>query len=160
VFDAVSEFVNENKDDKYKCYYFESNNDPGFHSIKKQLTENKNIEPITNLTGVKFLRLLAGAHAIVGNSSSGLREAGFLGVPAVNIGDRQRNRFKSGNVFDCNFNKIKETIYEAVEYNPKPSTLYGSGTSSFHIIGRILEWHRKKLKNNKSSSQEPQTDIS
>ena len=30
----------------------------------------------------------------MGNSSSGIREASYLGVPAINIGSRQNNREK------------------------------------------------------------------
>ena len=40
-----------------------------------------------------FLTLLKNALAIVGNSSAGIREAPVYGVPVVNIGTRQMNRF-------------------------------------------------------------------
>ena len=40
-----------------------------------------------------FLTLLKHAKAIVGNSSAGIREAPVYGVPTVNIGTRQLNRF-------------------------------------------------------------------
>jgi UDP-N-acetylglucosamine 2-epimerase (non-hydrolysing)/GDP/UDP-N,N'-diacetylbacillosamine 2-epimerase (hydrolysing) len=51
----------------------------------------------------RYLSLMALAHAVVGNSSSGVIEAPALGVPSVNIGDRQKNRFKAppASVIDC-----------------------------------------------------------
>lgn len=47
-----------------------------------------------------FLALLAGAAAVVGNSSSGLIEAPMLGVPVVNVGTRQEGRTRGDNVID------------------------------------------------------------
>lgn len=47
-----------------------------------------------------YLGLLAGAAAIVGNSSSGLIEAPMLGVPVVNVGTRQQGRTRGDNVID------------------------------------------------------------
>jgi UDP-N-acetylglucosamine 2-epimerase len=41
------------------------------------------------------------ASAMVGNSSSGIIEAASLGLPVVNIGERQGGRERSGNVVDC-----------------------------------------------------------
>ena len=38
---------------------------------------------------------------MVGNSSSGLIEVPALGVPTVNIGERQRSRLRAPSVIDC-----------------------------------------------------------
>ena len=40
-----------------------------------------------------FLVLLRGAEFIVGNSSCGVREACVYGVPAIDVGTRQKNRY-------------------------------------------------------------------
>src|SRR5438105_812599 len=48
----------------------------------------------------EYVALLAGAVALVGNSSSGLIEAPALRIPAVNIGERQRGRTRGDNVID------------------------------------------------------------
>ena len=50
-----------------------------------------------------YLRLLSGASALVGNSSSGIVEASFLGTPFINVGDRQRGRERGGNVVDVGY---------------------------------------------------------
>ncbi len=39
--------------------------------------------------------------AVIGNSSSGLIEAPALGIPTVNIGDRQKGRLHGASVIDC-----------------------------------------------------------
>ncbi len=49
----------------------------------------------------RYLSVLRLAAAVVGNSSSGIIEAPALGVPAVNIGDRQRGRLRARSVIDC-----------------------------------------------------------
>lgn len=49
-----------------------------------------------------YATLLANAACLVGNSSSGIRESAFLGVPAVNIGTRQEGRQRGRNVIDVN----------------------------------------------------------
>jgi UDP-hydrolysing UDP-N-acetyl-D-glucosamine 2-epimerase len=59
-----------------------------------------------------YARLINGAMCIVGNSSSGLREGAFLGVPCVNIGSRQRNRERGPNVIDAPHDA--DAIYAAV----------------------------------------------
>ncbi len=53
-----------------------------------------------NLPPEDFLRLLIGSKGIVGNSSVAIREASYLGVPAVNIGSRQAGRERGRNVID------------------------------------------------------------
>lgn len=44
--------------------------------------------------------LMQVASALVGNSSSGIIEAPLMKLPAVNVGDRQRERARAGNVID------------------------------------------------------------
>lgn len=51
---------------------------------------------------VRYLSVMRLATAVVGNSSSGLIEAPIMGVPTVNIGDRQRGRLRVESIIDCN----------------------------------------------------------
>jgi len=48
----------------------------------------------------RFFSLLRHADFMAGNSSSGLLEAPFFGLPAVNIGDRQKGRLRPHTVID------------------------------------------------------------
>ncbi|MBM3546549.1 MAG: UDP-N-acetylglucosamine 2-epimerase (hydrolyzing) [Alphaproteobacteria bacterium] len=48
-----------------------------------------------------YLSALKAAAAVIGNSSSGILEAPYLGVPTVNLGDRQRGRLRAASVIDC-----------------------------------------------------------
>ena len=81
---------------------------------------------------------------IVGNSSSAIREGAFIGVPAVNIGTRQKTRLKGKNVINVRydhkeiFNALKLQIKKR---SYKSSNIYGDGQSASKII-KIL----KKIK--------------
>jgi GDP/UDP-N,N'-diacetylbacillosamine 2-epimerase (hydrolysing) len=48
-----------------------------------------------------FLRELKAADAIIGNSSSGIIEAPALGVPTINVGDRQKGRLMATSIIHC-----------------------------------------------------------
>lgn len=55
----------------------------------------------TSLGQRRYLSTMRLVDAVVGNSSSGLIEAPSLGIPTVNIGDRQKGRIKAVSVIDC-----------------------------------------------------------
>lgn len=77
------------------------NSDPGYADlmrITEQFSKHPRIHPYVNLPRSEFVALLKGAKAIVGNSSLGLLEASFIGVPCVNVGQRQRERLAGINV--------------------------------------------------------------
>lgn len=62
-----------------------------------------------------FIRLLDRADCIVGNSSVGIRECAYLGLPAINVGGRQAGRDRGANVVDVDYDRtaIAEAIREA-----------------------------------------------
>ena len=55
----------------------------------------------TSLGQLRYLSAMRHADGVVGNSSSGIIEAPILGVPTVNIGDRQKGRARAASVIDC-----------------------------------------------------------
>ncbi|KZB70930.1 MULTISPECIES: UDP-N-acetylglucosamine 2-epimerase [Thalassospira] len=83
-----------------------------------------------------YASLLRNSACLIGNSSSGVREAAWLGVPAVNIGSRQHSRLKGQNV--CDVPMEKGAIIEAAQSQIKhgffePNDLYGDGHSGEKI---------------------------
>jgi UDP-hydrolysing UDP-N-acetyl-D-glucosamine 2-epimerase len=82
------------------------NSDPGHDRIATAIGAFVAADPArrrmaASLGQLAYLSLMRMADAVVGNSSSGLIEAPALGVPTVNIGDRQRGRLRSASVIDC-----------------------------------------------------------
>ncbi len=60
-----------------------------------------------------YLGFLKNCGVLVGNSSSGIIEAGYFTIPVVNIGIRQKDREKGSNVIDVEKEK-SEFIYKAI----------------------------------------------
>src|SRR3989344_8990510 len=78
--------------------WFWPNFDAGAELISHKLrvfndaVSNHKIHFMRYLPPKDFLWLLNRAYCLVGNSSAGIKESSFLGVPVVNIGSRQSNR--------------------------------------------------------------------
>ena len=102
----------------------------------------KHIRFFKNMEPDDFLKLLAKSKCLIGNSSVGIRECSFLGVPVVNIGTRQNKRLRGENVIDVMYDKaeIKAAI-ESQLSNPKngKSSIYGDGDSGTKIASILAE---------------------
>jgi len=96
----------------------------------------KNIFFFKNMEGKDFLKLLINSKCLVGNSSVGIRECAYLGVPVVNIGSRQSGREKASSVIDVDYNKQKiiSAVTQQIKngvYDSEP--IYGDGFSGSKI---------------------------
>ena len=83
---------------------------------------------------------------VVGNSSSGIREASFLGVPTVNIGTRQSDRERGPNVIDVGYEKkdILRSIMKQIGKRYKKSFIYGKGNAG-RKIAKIISNTKFKI---------------
>ena len=93
-----------------------------------------------NMTPHDFLRLLVGSKCLVGNSSVGIRECAYLGVPVVNIGSRQMGRDRGANVLDADYTQA--SIRDAVRFQVQHGTyerdlLYGDGRAGERIAAEL-----------------------
>ena len=69
--------------------------------IEEFVSNRENMILFNSLGQRRYLSAIAHADMVIGNSSSGLLEAPYLGVPTVNIGDRQKGRLRASSVIDC-----------------------------------------------------------
>jgi UDP-hydrolysing UDP-N-acetyl-D-glucosamine 2-epimerase len=95
-----------------------------------------NIHFFKNMEPHDFLKLIYNAKAVIGNSSVAIREASFLGVPAVNIGSRQAGRERGPNVVDVEYDRqaIKVAIHSLMTSERPPcSRTYGDGQAGERI---------------------------
>lgn len=120
--------------------------------IKKFKKINKNIKVFKTLGKVRYLSILKNFDCLVGNSSSGITEAPYLGTPTINIGNRQMGRLKAKSIIDCNPNrseiikKIKIAINKKFKHKIKnQKTYYGSGNSSKKIVNKIKRINLKNI---------------
>ena len=106
---------------------------------------------LKNLSPENFLRLLKLSRCIIGNSSVGIRECSFMGVPTVNIGSRQKRRERAGNVLDVDHDE--KAIIGAIEKHLisgkfPSSELYGDGNAGkrmVEILTTIQPNHDKQI---------------
>ena len=81
----------------------------------------------------------------MGNSSSGIVEVPYFGVPTVNIGNRQRGRIQADSIINCelDYEDIRHAIQLSMssEFRKKIENMvcpYGDGHTSEKIV-QIIE---------------------
>lgn len=125
------------------------NSDPGHDSIFKAINDYaKNKDHVyvsTSLGSLLYLSLMKICNIVIGNSSSGIVEAPFIGTPTLNIGVRQKGRILAPSVINCEPKEIKEKIISILGNHYECSDIYGNGDSSKRIIS-ILKNEEFKLK--------------
>lgn len=130
------------------AFWFWPNVDAGSDGTSKGIRmfrENErpeNIHFFKNMESEDFLRLVYNSRCIVGNSSVGIRETSFLGVPSVNIGTREAGRERGSNVLDVDYDRdrIVEAVKKQVSNGRYPSDpLYGRGDAGKRIAQILAE---------------------
>jgi UDP-hydrolysing UDP-N-acetyl-D-glucosamine 2-epimerase len=101
-----------------------------------------NIHFFKNMEPTDFLRLIYNASCLVGNSSVGIRESSFLGVPVVNIGSRQAGRERGANVMDVGYSRaeIAKAMADQIAHGRyERDTVYGDGNAGGRIADLLAE---------------------
>ena len=99
-----------------------------------------NLHFFKNMAPADFLRLIYHSSCLVGNSSAGIRECSFLGVPVVNVGGRQAGRDRGQNVVDVDYERgaILDAIRKQIAHGRYSSdSLYGDGAAGPRIADAI-----------------------
>lgn len=126
------------------------NNDLGSQYILdefERLKNNNRFRIFPSLRFEYFLTLLKNSQFIIGNSSAGIREAPYYGIPIINIGTRQQNRAVHADIVNVDYSK--ENINDALLkiYSHKIDTAdndFGSGNSSELFLQSLKKndiWH-------------------
>ncbi len=92
-----------------------------------------------HMAPLDFLRLILHSRGLIGNSSVGIRESAYLGVPVVNIGSRQRGRERGQNVTDvpCERQRILDAIYALRRDRYPMDPIYGDGHAGERMAGLL-----------------------
>lgn len=125
--------------------WFWPNSDAGTSDMSKAIRiyreqgkiKNNKIRFVTDILPEHFIALLRSAKVMIGNSSAGIKECSYLGVPVVNIGTRQQNRLRGANVLDVGYagTEIKKAIQKQLAHGPYPrSDIYYKLNSSKKIV--------------------------
>jgi len=121
--------------------------EPGSRAIIERVEawgrERRDVRIVPSL-GACYAPALAAADLVLGNSSSGIVEAPTLGVPAVNVGDRQRGRERPIGVLDVpgRADAIRAAIDRALEPEFRTALAtaanpYGDGHASTRIVDLV-----------------------
>ena len=117
----------------------------------RELEQPAHIHFFKNMEPTDFLRLIYNCRCLIGNSSVGIRESAYLGVPVVNIGSRQAGRERGFNVVDVNYhrNEIVAAIQKQMTNGRYlANDLYGSGQAGQQIadlLSRVTMKIEKRL---------------
>jgi UDP-N-acetylglucosamine 2-epimerase (hydrolysing) len=124
------------------------NNDLGSDIIQEVLNKeltSKNFKHLPSMRFEYFLTLMKNSDYMLGNSSAGVRETCYYGVPSINIGSRQHNR--NNNILILNVKPEESDIIEAmnsIKYTSRrPIFPFGEGDSDKKfkkILDNQINW--------------------
>lgn len=116
-------------------------------AIHKFVDSHSNSVLVNHFGSRNYLAVMSKVRAVIGNSSSGLVEASSFGIPAVNVGQRQKHRLAADSVLHANYDakEIRDAIakvltHEYQEYAkhcPNPYDPFQDGKNSLRIIKAI-----------------------
>lgn len=104
--------------------------------LRRFAAKTKNVKLVASLGMIRYLSAVKYSRFVLGNSSSGIIEAPALGIPTVNIGDRQKGRLMADTIISCA--PKEEDIVAAMRLadmtEHKVSTIYGDGNTAEKIV--------------------------
>ena len=119
------------------------NNDEGSDYILKEydrLKDKENFRIYPSIQFESFLTLLKNSKCMIGNSSAGIRETPFYGMPSINIGNRQNARYFAKTIINADYNS--EHIYAAIQkainaVKMERDSYFGEGNSTEKFMSLI-----------------------
>ncbi len=140
----TNNFVSALLEDDSNYIVIYPNNDLGSQQIIKKYKEfqgNSRFRVFPSLRFEYFLTFLKNAQFIIGNSSAGIREAPYYGVPIINIGTRQQNRVLNSEIVnvDYDMNSIKTALKNIyLQKSEKVNSNFGEGNSAVLFKNSLL----------------------
>lgn len=111
--------------------------------FRKVCEKRQHFHFIPSLGQRRYLSIMNQAYALIGNTSSGIVEAPFIGVPVINIGERQKGRHLCRNIISASGDSL-ESLHEAVRRIPdkkfEPDYYYGDGNCSNKIVNKLKKF--------------------
>jgi UDP-N-acetylglucosamine 2-epimerase (hydrolysing) len=156
----ADDFVAALLNDSHNYVVIYPNNDLGSQYIiasYNKLKDNPRFRIFPSLRFEYFLTLLKNSQFIIGNSSAGIREAPYYGIPIINIGTRQQNRAVHAEIINVDYSiesiglALKKIDSHQVE---KTQSDFGQGNSAKLFLESIENeaiWtinHQKQFRDN------------
>jgi len=130
-----------------------ANADPGGMEINKVIDSMATLYPgrimaFKSLGTLRYFSVARYCSVVAGNSSSGIIEIPSLGVPTINIGDRQKGRISGPSVYHCSLDNYRNTLVRLLKDNPTYSenvNIYGDGKTADRIIEKLIGINTSEL---------------
>ena len=131
------------------------NNDPGtddIFAVIEALPKDR-FRLIPSMRFNYFSELMKNAAVMVGNSSAGVREAPFLGLPSLDVGSRQNNRGDSPSITCANAADnltLINFLHNSWGKRFSPSRSFGNGNAAGQFVSTLRlfnYWHLPTQKN-------------
>ena len=151
----ANDFVEALLQDNHNYIVVYPNNDLGSNAILKayqKLINKPRFRIFPSLRFEYFLTLLKNAQFIIGNSSAGIREAPYYGLPIINIGSRQKNRSLQSDIINVSYHKesIKQALVIIDSHTVNQiQTNYGQGNSAQLFLQSLEKSYIWKLNHQK-----------
>lgn len=114
------------------------NNDPGSEDIFRAIDRlpAERFRRIPSMRFAYFSELMKNAACLVGNSSAGVREAPFLGIPSLDIGTRQTNRSEAPSIVHTPADRAAILDFLTTEWGRRfpPDTAFGEGRAADRFV--------------------------
>lgn len=134
-----------------KFVFTKANADTGGRKINEMIdvfvSGHSNCAAFASLGIRRYINLLRFSGGIIGNSSSGIVEAPAIGIPTVNIGNRQKGRLQADSILNCApereeiIRTVKESQTKAFQERARHTVNpYGDGEASEKIVKTITEY--------------------
>jgi UDP-N-acetylglucosamine 2-epimerase (non-hydrolysing)/GDP/UDP-N,N'-diacetylbacillosamine 2-epimerase (hydrolysing) len=142
---------------EYKIVFTMPNSDTDGRSIMNLIHDfvqkhPQNSRSFTSLGKLRYLSILQFVDAVIGNSSSGIVEVPSMGIPTLNIGNRQKGRIQGPSIVNCNpdIDSIKNGMEKVLsteikETAQKKINPYMKNETSSTIIKILKEVDLKKI---------------
>ena len=151
----INIFVNSIIKSKKNFILIYPNNDTGTNIILDEYRRIKSntVKIFPSIRFEYYLSLLKNSNFIIGNSSSGIMEAPYYGIPTIDLGNRQLNRAKLDSITNLSFNQKKIERYinyfsnKKIKY--KKTLFFGKGNSSkkfIQILNKKNIWKSQSIK--------------
>lgn len=142
-FEVFLDFVTEISK-KTKVYWVNPNIDPGNKYIVKTMhkMENKNANIIftKNLLLDDYLELMINCTCLIGNTSSGLKEAAALEKPYILLPGRQKNRECGENVYLASHKQVMHEIYEYIKGGSYRAAKYEGQFGNLETCNKCIDF--------------------
>lgn len=150
----INIILNSLLESKINYIVIHPNNDPGSNYILNAYKKFKKFDNFNFFPSMRFeyyITLLKNADFIIGNSSSGVREAPAMGIKSINLASRQLNRSKAESIINCRLTKksILDSIKNLKNIRTKKTYFFGNGNSDLRFQNILLKksfWETRKIK--------------